>query len=93
MSESIQRAVEAIRLADAESTNDLDLIVQEVRSLQRRYETQKQRQFRPGDRVTFEGKGGQTVTGTVEKILQKNIKVQADNGMPWRVSPSLLSRE
>lgn len=50
----------------------------------------KVRSFRPGDRVTFEGRGGRRVTGTVEKLNRKTVGVQADDGQRWRVAGTLL---
>lgn len=52
--------------------------------------------FVAGTRVTFEAKG-YIYIGTVEKVMQKNIKVRAarsgeDRSMIWTVSPQLLKR-
>ena len=45
--------------------------------------------FRVGDAVYFDSKRGMRVTGTIEKINRKTIKVATPTGL-WSVSPSLL---
>lgn len=42
-------------------------------------------EFRPGDRVMWTGKHGYTKRGTVKSIGAKNVKVDADDGLAWRV--------
>lgn len=48
--------------------------------------------FDIGDYVKFNSKYGEQVRGTITKINQKTIKMKAESGMVWTVSPSLLSR-
>ena len=48
--------------------------------------------FRVGDKVKFQSRTGSLVTGTVQKINQKTIKVQSSTGNMWNVSASLLQR-
>lgn len=53
--------------------------------------------FRPGDKVSFTGRHGQELTGTVKKLNQKTASVEVPSGIPgcpqtWRVSPSLLKK-
>lgn len=49
--------------------------------------------FARGQRVSFEGRNGKTVTGTVERVNGKTVTVMdTDDGQRgWRVSPSLLT--
>jgi len=46
--------------------------------------------FRPGTRVQFTAKGGQVITGLVQKVNQKTVQVVSETGMPWKVSSTLL---
>ncbi len=50
-------------------------------------------EFRSGDRVQFDaGKYKGTLTGTVVRRLQKNIRVKVDGAGEWTVAPSLLRK-
>lgn len=52
------------------------------------------RGWKVGDRVEFNGKRGETVTGTVKRVNAKTVAVTPDNprnpGQYWRVTPDLL---
>jgi hypothetical protein len=50
--------------------------------------------FSIGEKVTFEGRRGNTVTGIITKLNQKSVEVKEDGnfGMKWKVSPSMLKR-
>ena len=50
---------------------------------------QQLRAFRVGDRVEFESEYG-ILGGIVMKLNQKTATIAADDGRPWRVSPSFL---
>lgn len=47
--------------------------------------------LRPGDTVSFVGRGGRKVTGTVAKVMQKNVQVKEGFTM-WRVPAQMLSK-
>ena len=47
--------------------------------------------FRYGNRVSFTGKFGQKLTGTVIRTNRKTVQVKVDNGVTWRVPGSLLT--
>ena len=53
--------------------------------------------WKVGDRVEFDGKRGEVVTGTVKRVNRKTVTVTPDNprrsGEYWRVSPGLLRPE
>lgn len=51
------------------------------------------RQFGPGDRVRWEGRGGVTERGVVEKVNQSTLNVRTDAGKQWRVHGTLLQPE
>ena len=45
--------------------------------------------FSTGDSVFFVNKRGQKISGVVQKVMQKNIKVSTDDGI-WRVHATML---
>ena len=75
---------EAMAKAEAERTAKLAERDQKTR--------QALAQWRVGQRVTFDGKGGAAVVGTIVRISTKTATV-AEDGAPmrqWRVTPGLL---
>lgn len=46
--------------------------------------------FSKGDSVFFINRSGQKVSGVVEKVMQKNIKVSTSQGI-WRVPATMLN--
>jgi len=44
-----------------------------------------------GDKVSFVGRGGITVEGTVDKVKIKNVTVNTDRGR-WNVPASMLTK-
>jgi len=49
-------------------------------------------EFRVGDTVRFDAKTRGIITGKISKINRKTIKIVADSGMIWKVSPTLLEK-
>ena len=47
------------------------------------------RAFRSGDTVSFTGRSGLTITGTVTKVMQKNVIVNTQRGS-YRVPANML---
>lgn len=52
---------------------------------------QQAKAFRPGDKVTFKGKGV-VYSGVVEKVNQKTVAVKTGPYQTWRVSPGMLKK-
>lgn len=46
-----------------------------------------------GARVTFRSRSGAEVIGRITKVNVKTVKVLADSGVEWTVSPTLLKPE
>lgn len=69
----------------AEIYNDRNRLLREQKAVQ-----EKARFYR-GQKVTFRGKYGETIQGVIERMNAKTIGVLAENGVHWRVSPSLLN--
>ena len=44
-----------------------------------------------GDKVSFTGRGGVVLEGTVEKVMIKNVSVDTGRGR-WRVPASMLTK-
>ena len=47
--------------------------------------------FAKGDKVSFQTRSGETITGVVARITQKTVTVNTPNSQ-WKVSGSLLKR-
>lgn len=87
--EDLQTARILIGRMNLEDTKHMyDLLATRVAMLQQMAKFR----YSVGDTVTFTGKYGALVKGTITKINQKTIKVKADqSAILWTVSPSLLS--
>ncbi len=80
-------AIKAIHQADR---NELDQIVEAVK-LQRTFlAKQSARTFTLGDAVTFTGRGGRKVVGTVTKVNPKTVVVDSPTQGRWKVTASML---
>lgn len=76
-----------------EATNDqLNALAEAIKMRRTQLARKNVFTIRPGDTVSFVGRGGRKVTGTVAKVLQKNIHVKEGATM-WRVPANMLSRE
>lgn len=90
----INQLVSLIAKSDRE---DISEIIRFVKDRQNMLARIAQIQFHRGSKVFFKSKKGYVVKGTVEKVMQKNIRVvttEAVAGYPagtkWTVHPSLL---
>lgn len=48
--------------------------------------------FDAGDRISFNGKGEELLTGTVLRVNQKSLTVKTDQGTMWYVAPALAAK-
>ena len=46
--------------------------------------------LRVGTRVKFQGRRGETLTGTITRVNIKKVKVDTDNGQKWNVPAGLV---
>jgi hypothetical protein len=69
---------------------ELNMVIRAVNLKNRNLSAAAKFSFRPNQKVWFFSKSGTRINGVVTQLLQKNIKVLADNGVMWRVSPNLL---
>lgn len=72
----------------AEGT-DVSVIIQMIKVKQRNDATMATGNFSVGDSVFFVNRSGQKISGVVEKVMQKNIKVSTSDGK-WRVPATML---
>ena len=86
---NVQTAITAIRDMNNDEINQ----VVEAIKLQRTYNArQATRSLMVGDIVSFNGRGGATVTGRVTKINRKTVLVKdSASNTVWRVTASLLT--
>ena len=73
-----------------EST-DLSAIVDAVKMRRNQLHTSDAHKFRFGDRVSFQGRRGAILKGTVERVKIKYILVKTDMGQRWNVPGSHLT--
>jgi hypothetical protein len=78
-----------IHSMDKDQVNDL---VESIKLRRTRLAREATGSFTIGDHVTFTGRGGSTVKGTVAKIAIKNIVVETNQGR-WKVPASMLSAQ
>jgi uncharacterized protein YkvS len=86
---NVQTAINAIRNM---SNDEINQVVEAIK-LQRTFNSrQMTKQLMVGDIVSFDGRGGATVTGRVTKINRKTVLVKdSASNTVWRVTASLLT--
>lgn len=72
--------------------DDLTEVLNVARKRSKQLEEQEANAFGVGDRVEFTDKWGKKQTGTVTKINQRTVSLDADTGVSWRVSPRFLTK-
>jgi len=80
-------------LAEIGKIDNRDDIVEAWDILKRRHNQlnlKVARQLHIGQKVEFDSKHGYVVVGKVTKINAKTVSVKTTEGLPWRVSASLL---
>ena len=86
---NVQTAITAIRGMDNDEINQ----VVEAIKLQRTFNARATaRSLTVGDTVEFQGRGGRTVVGTVEKINRKTVIVNSPTQGKWKVTASMLKQ-
>ena len=83
-----QTAINAIQKADR---SDLNKIIAAVKLQQTFLAKTSARTFTIGDAVTFTGRGGRKVIGTVNKVNPKTIIVDSPSQGRWKVTASMLT--
>lgn len=69
---------------------DLRKVAEAYNIRNRELQARAARSFRVGDKVSWDSqRAGRRMTGIVQKINQKTLKVLADNGQMWTVAGAL----
>jgi len=90
MSNTVTKAVEAIY--NLQSNDELNEAIQAIKLKRTALSRSVTRSVRVGDVVSFNGRGGQTVTGTVTKVNTKTIVVKDRASMTsWKVTASMVT--
>ena len=85
--QEIDRSIDAIRHMDKATLN---VLANEIKLRRNALGHEQMRQVSVGDSVTFEGRGGATVSGTVTKKAIKNLTIDTGAGR-WRVPAALVT--
>lgn len=85
--QEIDRSIDAIRHMDKATLN---ILANEIKLRRNALGHEQMRQVSVGDNVTFEGRGGATVSGTVTKKAIKNLTIDTGAGR-WRVPAALVT--
>ena len=86
---NVQTAIVAIRNTDRDELNQ---IIEAVKLQQTFLAKTSARSFSIGDAVSFTGRGGRTVVGTVTKVNPKTIVVDSPSQGRWKVTASMLKQ-
>lgn len=90
MSNTVTKAIEAIY--NLESNAEINQVIEAIKLKRTALSRSVTRSVRAGDVVSFEGRGGQTVTGTVTKVNRKTIVVKdTASNTSWKVTASMVT--
>lgn len=70
--------------------DQLDRVIQAVKHRRDQLHLVATSSLTVGTRVKFEGRRGQTLTGTISRVNIKKVKVNTDNGQIWNVPAGLV---
>ena len=82
---------QVINFISGASTEDINAIVDAIKSRRNQIHTQKAQMFAVGDQVSFEGRYGRTETGTVTRVKVKYVIVDTGSAR-WNVPGSHLTK-
>ena len=83
---------DVIKFIHGASTEDINLIIDAVKLRRNQMHTQMAQSFRIGDVVSFKGRYGRQVTGTVQKIKIKYVHVDCGPNGKWNVPGNHLTK-
>ena len=90
MSNTVTKAVEAIY--NLQSNDEVNEVIEAIKLKRTALSRSVTRSVRVGDVVSFAGRGGQTVTGTVTKVNRKTIVVKdRASATSWKVTASMVT--
>ena len=88
MNKTLQKTISDIYKMNG---TDLSAVVDAVKLRRNQLHTADAHKFRFGDRVSFQGRHGSVLKGTVERVKIKYILVRTDAGQRWNVPGSHLT--
>lgn len=90
MSNTVTKAVEAIY--NLQSNDELNEAIEAIKLKRTALARSVTRKVRVGDVVSFNGRGGQTVTGKVTKVNTKTLVVEdSQSRTRWKVTASMVT--
>ncbi len=90
MNKKLQKIIEDILKMESK---DLNAVVDAIKMRRNQLHTADAHKFRVGDRVSFQGRHGSVLKGSVERVKIKYILVKTDAGQRWNVPGSHLTME
>lgn len=86
------RVTKTVELIYQMNNDELNQVVEAIKLKRTHLAKSVARSVRVGDVVSFDGRGGQTVTGKVIKVNRKTLVVQdSASHTRWRVTASLVT--
>lgn len=82
---------DVIKFIHGAGTEDLELIVQAIKYRRNQMHTSMTQALKIGDVVSFKGRYGRQVTGTVQKIKIKYVHVDCGQDGKWNVPGNHLT--
>lgn len=73
------------------TSSEIDRVIEAVKLRRTALAKGAARRIRVGDRVSFTGRGGALIQGTVHKVNPKTVIVDTATSGRWRVTASMLS--
>jgi hypothetical protein len=70
--------------------DQLDRVIEAVKHRRDQLHLDATRNLMVGTKVKFEGRRGETLTGTISRVNIKKVKVECDNGQRWNVPAGLV---
>ena len=90
MTNRLKKTIDAIQQMDSEELNS---VITAIKLRRNQLHFRDAQSFKVGDRVSFNGRHGAVLKGTIEKVKIKYILVRTDAGQRWNVPGSHLTKE
>lgn len=78
-------------LSEDELTDLNHRVVERLKLLREMRTRKRMAEFKIGDRVSFNGHGGELLTGLLIRANRKTVTVLTNDGHQWNVAPGLLT--
>ena len=88
MTNRLKKTIDAIQQMDSEELNS---VITAIKLRRNQLHFRDAQSFKVGDRVSFNGRHGAVLKGTIEKVKIKYILVRTTTGQRWNVPGSHLT--